>query len=454
MAVPPGMAIESFTVPSLPDHVVSGREMTSMSWRGTGCNPAMGIVALATRRSRAASLLAGAVAFALMAVAPPAQAQLTVTAWRSDTGQVFQVLQHRAGDDRAVGIDEVRVTSIAANSGAAHTCGSPPMFPGDGTSLEALASGPLSGGQPLDLAYKSRLIADASAPCFSSAAEDGTGRVCIGPACDSDCACAEGAACETFVISDGVALGTATPETPAAYIISPLQIRQTHCQVSNDVTIGFGTSTHLTTRTEICAPAPADGLRLAGSPSAFDGGTPGTTVILVFNPDEGDLISVAAAGFGIDTDGQNPFDCDAPGRVVAALMASGDGGSTTPPPTPPVDLVGAELACQQAVARAGRRFTGKVLRVLQKCRDRILNRTWAIEAARCGEQPSVVRAITAAAHVARSGISARCQRLDMSRLLACGDSTDDLITPDGASGCLYDSHRNLAELLAIVEYGF
>ena len=383
-----------------------------------------------------------------------ADAQLRMTSWRSDTGQVYQVLQHRAGDDLGVGIDEVRITSVAANSTAANTCRSPPMTPNPGTMFEALAYGPLSGGRPLDLAFKSRLIADASDPCFSSSAEDGTGRVCIGPSCASDCSCADGASCTVFTLSDGIPFATATPETPAAHLVTPLTLSQTHCSVASETTFGFGTSSFLTTRAELCSPAPSDGVRLAGSPSAYTGGTAGTSVVFVYDAMPDELIAVAAAGFGIDTDGRNPFDCDAPGRVVAALTATDEDGPSTPPPGPPVDLDEAERACQKAIARAGRRFVARALRAMHHCRDRILEGTWRIEAARCGDQPAVRRSLDSAGRMARSAVLARCEQVDLSRLLTCGDRVDDLVGPDGRVGCLVDSHRNLADLLALVEYGF
>jgi len=386
---------------------------------------------------------------------PPAvDAQLRMTAVWSDTGQVFQILQHRAGEDLGVGLDEIRITSVSANSVIARTCGSPPMSVDGTTSFEALAYGPIGGGRPLDLAFKSRVIADASAPCFSRSAVDGIGRVCVGPGCTAECECPPLAGCEQFTALDGTPLSTATPDSPAAHLVTPLRVSQIHCNVTNESTFGFGTPTFLTTRADLCSPAPADGLRLPGTPSAFDGGTAGSTLILTYEATPDEQIAVAAAGFGIDTDGRNPFDCDAPGRVVAAFASTGEDGPSEPPPGPPVDLDAIEQACQQAIARAGRRLGAKVLRSMQYCRDRILDRTWAIQPVRCAEQPTTSRAITAAAKMARAAIAARCARTDMSRLLTCGDRVDDLITPDGKSGCLFETHRNLAELLAIVEYGF
>jgi hypothetical protein len=391
---------------------------------------------------------------ASLTLPPAVDAQLRMMTARSEAGQVYQILQYRAGEDLGVGIDELRVTSVSANSDIARTCFSPPMSAEGTTSFEALAYGPIGGGRPLDLAFKSRLIADASVPCFSSSAADGIGRVCIGPGCTPECECPPLSGCEQFTVFDGTPLSTATPESPAAHLVTPLRVAQVHCNVTNESTFGFGTPTFLTTRADLCSPAPADGLRLTGTPSAFDGGTAGSTLILTYtaNPDE--QIAVAAAGFGIDIDGHNPFDCDAPGRVVAAFASTGEDGPSEPPPGPPVELDAIQQACQRAIARAGRRFGAKVLRSMQYCRDRILDRTWAIQAVRCAEQPTISRAITVAAKMARAAIAARCARNDMSRLLTCGDRVDDLITPDGMSGCLFDTHRNLAELLAIVEYGF
>jgi hypothetical protein len=404
--------------------------------------------ALARRRC-----ITAVVALALVSLAAAnASAQLRQSVWRAEAGQVYQVLQHRAGEDLGVGIDEVRVTSVAANSFAADVCGSPPVTP-IGNTVEALASGPIGGGRPLDLAYKSRLVADASAPCFSPSANDGLGAVCIGPACAADCACEGAADCVSFTLADGTSLATATPDAPAAHLVAPLRVTRTYCDVSNHLTYGFGTPDSLTTVAAICSAAPADGVRLPATPSTFAAGVAGTTIVFVYEAMPGEQVGVAAAGFGIDTDGRNPFGCDAPGRVVAGLQASGDDAPSHDPP-PPMELDSDEMRCQRAIGRSSRRFSSRVLHALQLCRERILDRSSQMDADDCLQKPDVARAVRSAARLARSGIRSRCQSVDMRRLLTCGDRVDDLIGPDLASGCLYDTHVHGAEQTAIVGYGF
>ncbi len=391
------------------------------------------------------------------AVALPASgdAQLRMTVWRADSGQVYQVLQHRAGENLGVGIDEVRVTSVSANSFASTACASPPQSAAGGArhALEAVASGPIGGARPIDLAYKSSLIADASAPCFSSGAVDGLGSVCIGPDCTAACECGDDDACETFTMTDGTPLTQSTPETPAAHVIAPMQVNQVYCDVANALAYGFGEALVLTTQSEICGAAPADGLRLVNTPSAFAQGRAGTTIVLTYAAEADESLAVSAAGFGIDNDGQNPFDCDSPGRVVAAVQASGDESPSETPPLP-VELDPTERRCQQAIGRSGRRFAGRVLRALQTCRDRILSGVWPIQPDQCLSHPPVAKAVASAAKVSRSGLAARCRGLDLSRLLTCGDRVDDLFTPDYAGGCLFDTHLNLANQMAILQYGF
>ncbi len=377
-----------------------------------------------------------------------------MTVGQSESGVVYQVLQHRAGDGLGVGVDEVRVTSVSANSFASETCVSPPLSSSGSAHLEALASGPIGGARPVDMAYKSTLIADASSPCFASAALGGLGRVCIGPDCSGSCDCADEADCAAFSIGDGVSLDTATPEIPGAVVVAPIQLAGQYCNVSNGLAYGFGSAGHLTAEGSVCGAAPGDGIRLVDTPSAFDGGRDGTSIVIAYSADPGETVAIAAAGFGIDNDGQNPFDCDAPGRVVAALQATGDDAPSEAPPLPPVNLDAAERRCQRAIGRAGRRFSGRVLRALQLCRDRILNGTWQIRAERCLAQPLVARTLKSAARVARTSIRARCGALDMGTMLTCGDRVDDLVTPDLEAGCLFETHRNLAEQMAVLEYGF
>jgi hypothetical protein len=402
---------------------------------------------------RARSLLAVATLQALAIAFPPdVDGQLRAMVGKAESGVIYQILQHRAGDDLGVGIDEVRVTSVAANSFSASVCTSPPST--STSALEAIASGPIGGARPIDHTFKSALIADASTPCFASSAVDGLGLVCIGPDCTPACNCAVEAQCQAFTMSDGIPLHTATPETPAAFVVAPLRVTQQHCSVANELTFGFGTANHMTTRSDVCGPAPADGLRLPATPSRFAGGVAGTTIVLAHVAMADEVVSVGAAGFGIDNDGQNPFGCDAPGRVVAAFEATGDEAPSQAPPLPPVNLGPDQRRCQKAIGQAARRFSDRVLRALQSCRDRILDGSWRIRADQCFAQRGVAKVVAAAARVSRSKIEARCAAIDLTELLTCGDRIDDLVGPDGESGCLFETHRNLAEQMAILQYGF
>lgn len=406
-----------------------------------------------TFRLRARSLLPAAILQAWSLALPSgADGQLRATVGKAESGVVYQILQHRAGEDLGVGIDEVRVTSVAANSFSADVCASPSSTSTRG--LEALASGPIGGARPIDHTYKSRLIADASTPCFAAGAVDGLGLVCVGPGCTPTCDCGAEAQCQAFTMSDGIPLVTATPETPAAVVVAPLRVTQPFCSVANELTFGFGAPNHLTTRSEVCAAAPADGLRLPGTPSSFADGVAGTTIVLVHVAAADEIVSVSAAGFGIDVDGQNPFGCDAPGRVVAAFEASGDEAPSEAPPLPPLDLGAEQQRCQKAIGQATRRFSDRVLRALQSCRGRILDGSWRIRADRCFEQRAVAKVVAAAARVSRSKIESRCGAIDLRELLTCGDRIDDLFGPDGESGCLFAAHRSFAEQMAILQYGF
>ncbi len=399
-------------------------------------------------------LLCIAAALATFLPAPSCvQAQLRMKSWRADNGEVYQALQFRAGEDLGSGLEEIVVTSVVASGSAATSCATPI---GDGvlrSPVEAVAFGPVAGLWPLAMSYKSPLIADASPPCFDGSAAGGTGRVCVGPGCTEQCACVGDADCFEFTRRDGVGLGEATSGVPRAQLITGLRLRQSVCHADNSFSYGFGAASEITTKTRLCGEPPVDGFRLTGSASVFDGGTPGTTIIFAYQSMPADLISVAAAGYGIDSDGVNPVGCRTAGRVVAGLEASAVDDPVVFPPAPPVNLDAAERRCQAAIGRAGRRLAMKWMRTLQLCREKILSGSWPIASAQCAEQPIIAHAMQSAVRVARSGLGV-CRRVDMSQLLSCGLSVDDLVFADGRGGCLFETHRAAAEDLVVLEYGF
>ncbi len=389
----------------------------------------------------------------IIATASSAYAQLTMNTWRAANGQVYQVLQHRASDDLGIGIDDVQVTTVVANTFAAETCTKPDNPLNTIAGLEAVTSGPIGGRLPLELAFKSSVIADATPPCFSSDAVDGLGSVCVGPGCNDACVCGDGADCVAFSIADGSNMAMATPDVPAAHDQLPFSDNKGSCRAGGANNFSFGSDRSVTTDAGICTRAPADGFRLPGTPSAYMRGTDGTTIIFAYSVQGHQEVFLSAAGFGIDTNSDNAFDCDAPGLIIAAVEANGEGAPSMPPPGPPVDLDAAERRCQQAIGRSGRRYLSKVLKALQLCREKILAGTWEIEANQCANQPSVMRAIAAATRVTRASIRAKCQNIDLEKLLTCGNSVDELIAADG-SGCVADSHRTMAEQLATTQFGF
>ena len=399
-------------------------------------------------------LLCIAAALATFLPAPSCvQAQLRMKSWRADNGEVYQMLQFRAGEDLGSGLEEILVTSVVASGSVATACATPV---GDGvfrSPVEAVAFGPVAGLWPLAMSYKSQLIGDASPPCFDASAGGGAGRVCVGPGCTSLCECVDDNACFQFSRREGVSLGEASPGVPQAQLITGLRLRQSVCRVDNSFSYAFGAASAITTKTGLCGEPPADGFRLSGAASAFDGGTPGTTIIFAYQATPSDLISVAAAGYGIDSDGVNPVGCRTAGRVVAGLEASSDDDPVVFPPAPPVALDLAEIRCQSAIGRSGRRLAMKWMRTMQLCRQKILSGSWPISSAQCAEQPLIAHAVRSAIRVARSGLAV-CRRVDMSRLHTCGVNVDELVPADGSGGCLFETHRAAAEEMVVLEYGF
>lgn len=370
-----------------------------------------------------------------------AGAQLAMSVWRAQSGLVYQVLQHRAGADGGAGVDELRVTSVVANRFGANLCGNPTPSPQDSTA-EALASGPLAGLQPLDLSHKSSVVADASPPCFAAAAEDGLGAVCIGPDCAADCSCDAESDCTRFSLAGGVALDTATPDVPAARFAGPLRVVQTHCDVNNEITLAFGGDGDVTTRVDLCQPAPDGGIRLAGTPSSFAGGIAGTTVILVHAATPDEHLHVAAAAFGIDADGANAIGCRSPGGVVGAMHAAADGASVVADEPRPLDR--AQLRCLDAIEHATERFSDRAVRVLARCHDRVERGIWDIAPEHCLEHRIVARSLRSAARFSRSRVRARCRDVAIGELPTCGDHIDDLFSPDHTAGCLLEPNLQRA----------
>ena len=279
---------------------------------------------------RFAAMLATAVA--LFAVRPAA-AQLDQTIFRAMDGTIYQVLQHSASATAGIGIEEVVITTLAATvSGTAIGC----AFPGDTSPPIAAQAWAFSGASTIysDLGgiRVSSLIGGAGAAVFDAS---GGGVVCIGPGCTMDAECPGGPTlCQTFSRDDG-ALATSGTNV-AALQLNPALSPTSSCPFGTNASYAFGTLDPTRVST-LCTAPPADGFVLDGSPAVFTGGVDGQTIIFVYDNAPSDPFSIAAAGFGVDTDGENGGVC--PGSSNVVVNALSDQGTApapadTPTPTP------------------------------------------------------------------------------------------------------------------------
>jgi outer membrane protein assembly factor BamB len=237
--------------------------------------------------------------------------------FRAASGQVYQVIQNVGG---RFGAEDLRVTSVVGSLLPPRPCG-----PVNGFLLEAgVGLEPeMAAGLSRDGTVRSRLVADASAPCFNANAGGGSGLVCVGPGCTEDCSCPNSRVCVTFTIGDEGAtpIEEADEQIPAARVADNLG-----CVQDGGTTFAFGAEGP-TSRVTRCAPPPADGFTLPKSAPEFINGTTGSTVIFAYDPPLGEF-HAGVGGFAIDSDRKNDFDCS---ESPAALL-SGVAVNTLPRP--------------------------------------------------------------------------------------------------------------------------
>ncbi len=221
------------------------------------------------------------------------------SSFRAADGTVYQVLQN----DRGVpGLDaeDVRITTVAGSIDAVGGCSFPP---GVASRPEAVAAA--STGQALSPPYisKSRLIPNATPPCFNPNGDGGRGTVCIGPACQlPDCSCSLGD-CSEFTVTDGRPIEGDSEGIHAAALVDPLQVLGERCAgfLGQTAAYRFGEAGPTTTRSK-CDPTPADGFTLSGAGL-------GSSVVFAYEAPPNVPFDVGAGGFLIDTDGENLEGC-------------------------------------------------------------------------------------------------------------------------------------------------
>ncbi len=267
----------------------------------------------------------GVLSFLGLVMAQGAVAQIDQSIFRAMNGQIYQVLAHAASADAGIGIEEVRVTTIAASAtGTALGC----AFPGDTsppTAAEAWAfSAPAFIVSDLSLIRSSAIINGAGAPTFNNS---GDGAVCVGPGCQPDGSCVGGASfCTVFTASAGNLITGA----PLNAELKPSLAATTNCPFGTQASYSFNTGGGDPTRvSDLCVTPGADGFVLNSSPSGFTGGIAGQTIILVYDNAPTDPFSIAVGGFGVDTNGDSAGICPGLSNVVLNGISDQD---TAPPP--------------------------------------------------------------------------------------------------------------------------
>lgn len=109
--------------------------------------------------------------------------------------------------------------------------------------------------------------------------------------------------------------------------------------------------------------------------------------------------------------------------------------------------------CQEAIAKAGRRFAARALKAVQRCRDGINRGRLLISPAGCPTEPKTQSALGKAGTAVRRLVAGRCTDALVAALAACGSTIDELATANGAAGCLISSHLAAVDAALAAEYG-
>ena len=111
------------------------------------------------------------------------------------------------------------------------------------------------------------------------------------------------------------------------------------------------------------------------------------------------------------------------------------------------------LACQQAIASAGRAYTTKLHGLLQRCRLDALASGSPPAPLHCATDARIQKRIARAGRLARSALRAQCDDAVVAALPLCAESLDALVAPGGGAGCWLQGHREAVDDIVSVEFG-
>ncbi len=125
----------------------------------------------------------------------------------------------------------------------------------------------------------------------------------------------------------------------------------------------------------------------------------------------------------------------------------------------------AARACQEAIAKAGRKYFDVRLKAIQDCHN-LLNKGRALsfadgaplaDASDCADERRGRRKIDTTAAKARDAIAKegrpRCSDAVVARLEACASTVDGVVGPDGSGGCLLDEIAAAVDAIIDDQYG-
>jgi len=119
--------------------------------------------------------------------------------------------------------------------------------------------------------------------------------------------------------------------------------------------------------------------------------------------------------------------------------------------------------CQEAIAKAGGKYAQTRLKHLQKCRN-LMDRGIALfqdkdktvavtDRAECPSEFRTAGKLAKAGEKARKLVAAGCTDTLAGALATCGDTVDEVVSSDGTSGCLIETHDAGVDALLTAQYG-
>jgi cysteine-rich repeat protein len=119
--------------------------------------------------------------------------------------------------------------------------------------------------------------------------------------------------------------------------------------------------------------------------------------------------------------------------------------------------------CQEAIGKAGHKYANIRLKTLRTCRDR-LNKGVTLFQDQAKTLPLTDRSecpneFRTAARLANTGervrklVAAKCTDALVGALATCGETVDEVVSPDGATGCLIETHDAGVATLLTAQYG-